>query len=133
MPRNAARALSTVHLIDCPVCDIVDKRLALADGMVVDVCDDHGVWFDANELEGTEFVARQLPTSKGSSGQSTLEPLVEGPTKHTNVKWRASAQATPAARSPRRREILAGRTCASTVMRQQLRKSLGAIRRSHFR
>ena len=39
------------RVIDCPVCGTPMKKRQIQDGLEIDYCDWHGVWFDAGELE----------------------------------------------------------------------------------
>ena len=50
-----------MRYIHCPVCDVLMNRRVFArmSGVVVDVCRQHGVWFDAGELAAVvQFITR---------------------------------------------------------------------------
>lgn len=54
--RRAATDLSRVGTRRCPQCGGVMRRFtyAFSSGVVVDGCDEHGIWLDAGELERIE-------------------------------------------------------------------------------
>lgn len=56
---NAMRATSKVHYVPCPECSQLMNRINFArcSGVVVDVCKNHGTWFDRDELSSIiEFI-----------------------------------------------------------------------------
>jgi len=52
LPERPAAREATVRYIKCPRCDVLMNRRAFGriSGVVVDLCRDHGVWFDSGEL-----------------------------------------------------------------------------------
>jgi Zn-finger nucleic acid-binding protein len=52
-PVLPARKVDTSGYIKCPVCDDLMKRVNFGrrSGVLVDVCVDHGTWFDADEID----------------------------------------------------------------------------------
>lgn len=61
LPKRATKRETAVRYVFCPVCEKSMNRKAFGrvSGVVVDVCKDHGVWFDAGELALViEFVER---------------------------------------------------------------------------
>jgi Zn-finger nucleic acid-binding protein len=60
-PRARSAGMEPVRYRRCPACDGVMNRVNYAriSGIVVDVCRDHGTWFDVHELPGLlDFVRR---------------------------------------------------------------------------
>jgi len=58
-PPSVARPVEPVHYVKCPACKGVMNRVNFGrrSGVVVDVCRQHGTWFDAGELTAAiEFV-----------------------------------------------------------------------------
>ena len=77
-PAPARINLETVHYAPCPICTRLMNRVNFAhtSGVIVDVCTNHGTWFDTDELRRVlEFISaggleaararelRQTPTS----------------------------------------------------------------------
>ena len=61
LPRRDRGREEPVRYIHCPVCDVLMNRRIFArmSGVVVDVCRQHGVWFDAGELDAVvQFITR---------------------------------------------------------------------------
>jgi Zn-finger nucleic acid-binding protein len=59
VPSN--RSVDTVRYVKCPLCSDLMNRVNFGkrSGVIVDVCQAHGVWFDKGELtQAIEFVAR---------------------------------------------------------------------------
>lgn len=59
--RPVAQASAEVRYRGCPACGVLMNRrnFGRRSGVIVDVCKEHGVWFDADELTAVlEFVAR---------------------------------------------------------------------------
>ncbi|HKW48268.1 MAG TPA: zf-TFIIB domain-containing protein [Gemmatimonadaceae bacterium] len=89
--------LDTVHYAPCPVCKNLMNRVnfAHASGVIVDVCTNHGTWFDADELRRVlEFIsaggleaarARELRQTPATTPMPSVEdpwrvmrPILEG-------------------------------------------------------
>ncbi len=51
-PAGGSVAIAPVRYLRCPQCNDLMHRLnfARSSGIIVDICRDHGTWFDANEL-----------------------------------------------------------------------------------
>jgi Zn-finger nucleic acid-binding protein len=96
-PAPAHVKLESVQYAPCPICKNLMNRLNFAhtSGVIVDVCTNHGTWFDADELRRVlEFIsaggleaarARELRKTPTSSPQSTgedpwtiMRPLLHG-------------------------------------------------------
>lgn len=61
LPRRAFQREATVRYVRCPDCHKTMNRQAFGriSGVIVDVCREHGVWFDAGELaEVLAFIER---------------------------------------------------------------------------
>lgn len=96
-PPPARVKLEAVRYAPCPICERLMNRVnfAHASGVIVDVCTDHGTWFDADELRRVlEFIgaggleaarARELrqtpvsvPTPEGGDPWRIMRPILEG-------------------------------------------------------
>ena len=75
-PVLPARKVDTSGYIKCPVCDALMKRVNFGrrSGVLVDVCVDHGTWFDADEIDRVAAFIASGGLARG--GGSALE---EGP------------------------------------------------------
>ena len=70
-PASTSRVPEQIHYVKCPACQVVMNRVNFGrrSGVVVDVCKQHGTWFDAGELTtAIEFV-----TSGGYGESKRLE------------------------------------------------------------
>jgi Zn-finger nucleic acid-binding protein len=59
--RTAVQPETQFHYIRCPVCRQMMNRqnFARVSGVIIDICRDHGIWFDSGELEKImDFIAR---------------------------------------------------------------------------
>lgn len=87
LPERRRDAESEVRYVECPACRKLMNRQVFGriSGVVVDVCKQHGVWFDAGELsDALEFVARG---GMGRSRQREQDALAE--------QLRAAARSAP--------------------------------------
>lgn len=76
LPAHPRVVETAVHYVRCPVCSETMNRKAFGriSGVVVDVCAEHGVWFDAGELAAVlAFVARGGLTRAREREQAELE------------------------------------------------------------
>ena len=97
-PAPARVKLDTVHYAPCPVCKNLMNRVnfAHASGVIVDVCTNHGTWFDEDELRRVlEFISaggleaarlrelRQTPPTSPMPGVDdpwkVVRPSLDGP------------------------------------------------------
>ncbi len=51
------------HPLNCPVCAIAMKKVTVAGGVEVDVCDAHGAWLDVGELQAIIDFCEQQSTA----------------------------------------------------------------------
>jgi Zn-finger nucleic acid-binding protein len=75
-PILPARKVDTSGYIRCPVCDDLMSRVNFGrkSGVIVDVCVDHGTWFDADEIDrAAAFIA------SGGLARGGGAPPAEGP------------------------------------------------------
>ena len=63
LPPNASKQL--VSLVACPICrgEMDRAHFAARSGVVIDVCNDHGVWLDAAELVSVVAYFRRRPAA----------------------------------------------------------------------
>jgi Zn-finger nucleic acid-binding protein len=75
-PDIHARKVDTSGYIKCPVCDEVMNRVNFGrrSGVIVDVCADHGTWFDADEIDRAAAFLVAGGTSRGDGGAVAQEP-----------------------------------------------------------
>jgi Zn-finger nucleic acid-binding protein len=88
-PRKAELRIEPVRYRACPTCDTIMTRRNFggSSGVIVDVCTDHGVWFDPDELtQVLDFVAtgglkqkrqRELDQAKQELSRRRSEALSE--------------------------------------------------------
>ncbi len=72
--------MEVVRYLKCPLCHAVMNRVNFGkrSGVIVDVCKEHGVWFDRGELTQTiEFVANGGLADPAASGEVTPGPKSE--------------------------------------------------------
>lgn len=91
------------YYIRCPDCDrqMHRRNFGRASGVVVDVCNDHGTWFDADELEAViRFVqAGGLDAARSAaplpSSRLTVEEAAPGDPPRVRVRARPARAARP--------------------------------------
>ena len=63
--------------VHCPICKEIMQKRKIPQGLIIDYCDEHGVWLDVGELEA---IAASSVGSSGGSGQdeSLLKTVGKG-------------------------------------------------------
>ena len=89
-PSPARAKLDTVHYAPCPVCKILMNRVNFAhsSGVILDVCTNHGTWFDADELRRVlEFITRGgLEAARAREARQTQTPT-SSPMPNVDDPW----------------------------------------------
>src|ERR1019366_9286012 len=60
-PTPVQHSADSVRYVKCPLCHVIMNRVNFGkrSGVIVDVCKEHGVWFDRGEItQAIEFVAK---------------------------------------------------------------------------
>lgn len=88
-----------VFNVGCPVCDrLMERRTHRRTGIVIDLCPEHGTWFDRGEAK------RMLERAGSAGGPFRSSPVAEEPTdqlpEHTAPTWMREGNAPPERRSP---------------------------------
>lgn len=64
--------------VNCPLCKEQMQKRTIPQGIVIDYCDEHGVWLDVGELEMIAKAAEQQGGSKSSDSGSLLKSVGKG-------------------------------------------------------
>ncbi len=84
-PSAPARRVDTSGPVKCPVCDELMTRLDYGkrSGVIVDLCIDHGTWFDADEIERVAaFISSGSLSGGGSAPPAAGDPQLPVEARH---------------------------------------------------
>lgn len=62
--------------VSCPICKQTMEKRKIPQGLVIDYCDEHGVWLDVGELEA--IAASAAGQSGGGQDDSLLKTVGKG-------------------------------------------------------
>ncbi len=96
-PAIPAHRVDTSGYIKCPVCDETMSRVNFGrkSGVIVDVCVDHGTWFDAEEVDRVAaFLASGGLSRGGGPGESAKPASAQLPAEGRQMLGELQAQVT---------------------------------------